>query len=196
MNKKEILKEIFEFEGISERIGLCPKITEEQLLECLSKDRYDINAELGIANATVSKYIKVLFPDRKTGNTKLDNWLLKKYQYKQCKHCTYVKPEEYFSKNASRADGLNSNCKVCQTDTTRDYQREYQKRRKALKIDRVPEWADLEQIKEIYKNCPKDHHVDHIVPLQGKLVSGLHVENNLQYLSAAENLQKGNKFEV
>jgi 5-methylcytosine-specific restriction endonuclease McrA len=53
----------------------------------------------------------------------------------------------------------------------------------------------LDKIREIYLNCPKGHHVDHIIPLQGKLVSGLHVENNLQYLTSTENHIKNNKFQ-
>lgn len=66
---------------------------------------------------------------------------------------------------------------------------------KKLKIKRAtPPWANLEAIKEFYANCPKGYHVDHIHPLQGELISGLHVENNLQYLTAEENLRKGNSF--
>ena len=67
--------------------------------------------------------------------------------------------------------------------------------KKKLKIKRAtPPWANLEAIKEFYANCPKGYHVDHIHPLQGELISGLHVENNLQYLTAEENLRKGNSF--
>ncbi len=66
--------------------------------------------------------------------------------------------------------------------------------RRALKLNATPPWADLEKIKEIYLTCPEGYHVDHIVPLQGNNVCGLHVEYNLQHLPALENIQKSNKF--
>lgn len=69
-------------------------------------------------------------------------------------------------------------------------------KRRAAKLKATPKWVNLEKIKEIYLNCPKGYHVDHIIPLQGKLICGLHVHNNLQYLTKSENTSKGNRFEI
>lgn len=72
----------------------------------------------------------------------------------------------------------------------------YSAKYRAAKLQRSPKWADLKAIQKFYENCPEGYHVDHIIPLQGKLVSGLHVLDNLQYLLAPQNMSKGNKFEV
>lgn len=73
--------------------------------------------------------------------------------------------------------------------------------RKAAKLQRTPAWADTDEIQKFYdeaRRISKEtgllHHVDHIVPLQGKNVSGLHVQNNLQVLGAKDNMLKGNRF--
>lgn len=61
---------------------------------------------------------------------------------------------------------------------------------------RTPSWACVEKMNEIYKQARAlGMEVDHIIPLQGKTVSGLHVENNLQLLTKKENRKKSNKYE-
>ena len=60
-----------------------------------------------------------------------------------------------------------------------------------LKRNQIPPNADLEAIKQIYINCPKGHHVDHIKPISK---GGLHHQDNLQYLTVFENCSKNNKY--
>jgi hypothetical protein len=69
------------------------------------------------------------------------------------------------------------------------------------KANRVPLWADKEKIKELYKKAVLKSietgiqwHVDHIVPLRGKLVSGLHVPENLRVIPGIENVKKANRY--
>jgi hypothetical protein len=61
---------------------------------------------------------------------------------------------------------------------------------------RIPKWANMKVIEQIYANRPKGYHVDHVIPLFGKFVSGLHVETNMQYLPEMENFKKNNKFSI
>ena len=68
-------------------------------------------------------------------------------------------------------------------------------RRRAAKLQRTCTWADLEAIKLIYATALPGEHVDHIVPLQGELVSGLHVDYNLQHLQGSDNCSKSNTFD-
>lgn len=67
-------------------------------------------------------------------------------------------------------------------------------KRRAIKLNATPKWVNIEDIKKIYQNCPNGYQVDHIIPLQGKNVCGLHVPWNLQYLTITENLKKSNKI--
>lgn len=74
--------------------------------------------------------------------------------------------------------------------------RAYAAARRATLIRRTPPWVDLSAVAVIYRQCPIGMEVDHIVPLRGRRVSGLHVPWNLQYLPASENAKKGNRFDV
>ena len=70
---------------------------------------------------------------------------------------------------------------------------------RAKKLNATPSWANKKKIAEVYdfaqefRECGFDVHVDHIVPLRGKQVSGLHVEQNLRVCLASVNLRKYNK---
>lgn len=75
--------------------------------------------------------------------------------------------------------------------------------RYVTKKSAIPPWADLDAIAAVYREAARlqeldgvPRHVDHIVPLRGKNVCGLHVETNLRILTASENLAKGSTFEV
>lgn len=76
-------------------------------------------------------------------------------------------------------------------------------KRRATKLQATPNWLtseELQQIVEFYKEAQvlklatgEGYHVDHIVPLQGKNVCGLHVPWNLQIIEASKNRKKSNK---
>ena len=82
--------------------------------------------------------------------------------------------------------------KINKSKNKKYYLAKYAKYR-ASKIQATLRGLD-KQIISIYKNCPKGYEVDHIIPLKGKNVCGLHVPWNLQYLTRYENRSKGNKI--
>lgn len=77
-----------------------------------------------------------------------------------------------------------------------------QARRRAAVLQRTPAWADQDlmssiyELARIYRDAGLDVEVDHVIPLQGKLVSGLHVQDNLQIIQSLVNKSKCNHFAV
>lgn len=162
----------------------------------------------------IRRNLRKVFPG-KISTESWDNYLLSLINTRKCSCCKEVKGTSLFYKNI---DTKSSRCKDCCDKTTvtnrpkyidgnrlrskkhylnnkHDYILKASKRRRLL-YTAMPLWADLGKLKEIYKNCPEGYHVDHVIPLQGDLVCGLHVETNLQYLTVSENLKKSNKFTV
>ena len=76
---------------------------------------------------------------------------------------------------------------------------------RANKRNRIPDWLSAnqkEQIKKTYsiaawltKNTGVIYEVDHVVPLHGESVSGLHVPWNLQVITKKDNRKKSNKWQ-
>lgn len=80
-----------------------------------------------------------------------------------------------------------------------------QSKRRAAEIQRTPAWLNVGhwfEMECVYtyaaalNSVGLHYHVDHIIPLQGGAVSGLHVPENLQVITAKENMKKGNKYYV
>jgi len=135
---------------------------------------------------------------------------------KNCTKCDITKPPLDFYKDKRTSSGLSSWCKSCNKTHHKSTQRhqewlknpenklKYRSYNQGRWNANNARWraacasrsfADYtKDILEIYKNCPKGFHVDHIVPLKGKTVSGLHVPWNLQYLPAIDNIKKSNKI--
>ena len=68
----------------------------------------------------------------------------------------------------------------------------------------TPKWVDWEKIRalELQRDRLNEvaadgelFHLDHVIPLQGAVVCGLHVHTNLQVIPMTENLKKGNQFD-
>lgn len=67
----------------------------------------------------------------------------------------------------------------------------------------TPSWADRSAIASMYRKARSitkqtgiRHEVDHVIPLRGKSVSGLHVHSNMQVIPATENRRKLNSFSI
>lgn len=115
---------------------------------------------------------------------------------------------EYYAANIEVARAMRALWRAVNKEYARTYGKKYRrenpgkelaKARKYVlsKISRTPKWLTKEEIKEmtrIYETCPEGYEVDHIVPLQGKNVSGLHVPWNLQHLTIEANRKKSNKY--
>lgn len=72
----------------------------------------------------------------------------------------------------------------------------YVNKRRAATLRAIPLWANLDAIAAVYERARQmgmEVHVDHIVPLLGKSVCGLHCEVNLEVVPASVNLRKNNR---
>lgn len=82
------------------------------------------------------------------------------------------------------------------TPKGREFKKHHRLLYKARLVTQCPPWADRKAIAEVYRKASKlGLEVDHVVPLKGISVCGLHVENNLQIITAEENSAKRNHFD-
>lgn len=198
--------------------GSSPDISYGELIDRLLNDKgtkagKETFPEIG--EQTFNRIMRKVFPEvRLNGGTQ--TWyfyLLAFIEHKNCGNCNTIKPFTSFHKDVTNSSlGLASMCKECraieqqgnykkyydkhQESYAKNYGkiRERQNRHKGERSLRIPAWSQKELIEQFYNNCPDGYHVDHIIPLKGDTVSGLHVIENLQYLTITDNLKKSNKY--
>lgn len=175
-------------------------ITLDNFLDAISKPTYNLATELKCSATTSTNISRAAFPN-KPKNVKINTYLLRENNLGYCAMCNSIKEENEFYKNNTKSSGLGQ-CKSCMSDYQREYYPENSEKwincshkgREAIKRA-TPKWAELEKIKLFYKNRIDGQHIDHIIPLRGENVCGLHVLANLRYMTAVDNMSKSNKFD-
>lgn len=143
---------------------------------------------------------------------------------KVCKTCKEEKPLSAYYADKTGRQGVRARCKSCErpahiarnrtapkqdrSEYFREHKRKWREANRgkarahvaayrARKLQATPPWADMEAIKDVYLEAAyHGMQVDHIIPLKGEKVSGLHVWENLQLLSARENQRKNNRYNL
>jgi len=179
--------------AISKKTGLLYEnwITPERFKQEKNRAK-DYQVEYRKANPDYhAKYYKENLEKAKDYQAKYYEENLEKVKEYQAKYYeeNLEKVKEYRAKYAKNNSGKVNACAM---------------RRHAAKLQRTPPWLtkkDFADIAKIYELCAErtrvtgvPHAVDHVIPLRGRNVSGLHIAANLQIITASENCRKHNKF--
>lgn len=142
---------------------------------------------------------------------------LRKEWYERNKELTKQRAKEWAAKNPEKAAAKKAKWRQENRDKHNAINREWNKnnkpkkaalqsKRRAALLQRTPTWLtedDLWIIEEAYvlaalrtKMLGFPWHVDHIIPLQGKHVSGLHVPTNIQVIPGSDNVRKHNSYQI
>lgn len=197
---------------IESNIAYLPKrsdaIKKDELLAALTQ--FEELPALYLKRNTVSfnVLLKKIFQLSKSSSISYQNYLLYLYTHKQCNKCSCILPHNKFFVDNQRWDKLTYYCKACSKEyskTNIDNVRLTKKKYKNSILDNTPIWLTetmLFDINLLYKEAQRltratgeQYDVDHIVPLKGTDVCGLHVPWNLQVLSHKDNMKKSNKYE-
>lgn len=165
-----------------------PTLGSRVCLDCSPRKCEKCNAQLTRHKSTYCKTCKPLHIIEKS---KL--WYTKNKAEKQA----YDKIRQVTHKNSFKLAS-----KKCRENNPAKRKADFIKR-KLLIAERTPSWANFKYMNIFYKIAKEEQlrtqrkvHVDHIVPINSKIVCGLHCEFNLQILFAEDNIRKSNHYSL
>ena len=113
-------------------------------------------------------------------------------------NCEYS--QQYRLNNKDKVSAYNKQYR--EDNKSRIYARNRARKHKML-MTQMPIWANKSDMDVVYEQARRKsqiegilYHVDHIIPLNNNLVSGLHIYTNLQVIPAKENIKKSNTFTI
>ncbi len=181
------------------------------ILETINKIAEFYEIDRTVIRRRLKEYLPCYSKLNCIGNRTLRLSLLEQVNSAYCNKCSRVKELTEFHKSNANTNGIRYVCAECD-NSNRDlnYHRQYNKihyennkayyyNKKQIRRTRLTLASTRfgqEGLNEFYLNRPPGMHIDHIIPVNHPLVSGLHNIFNLQYLSPEQNLRKSNKFEV
>ena len=195
---------------------VCPRCKETKLRECFNKNRSakdgldtycnpcrkairdpEYHANYYRANKEKSAEYQKAWTEK--NKEKVEAQRKERYQ-KNREHLLQQKKEYYQKNKESILEYKSTYQKV-----NRHKKNATEAKRHSAKLQRTPPWlsedqeAEIESFywlsKDLSRVTGEKYNVDHIVPLQGENVCGLHVPWNLQVLPSDVNISKGNKFD-
>ena len=117
-----------------------------------------------------------------------------------CKPCASAKTKAWYAGNKDKVLAQQAAWRDANRDQWNSRMAVAGKKRYCAKLQRVPCWYDQARVQEIYdfaaefRQAGFEVDVDHIMPLQGEAVSGLHWHGNLRVCLATANRSKKNQI--
>lgn len=118
----------------------------------------------------------------------------------KCKACSTATTKAWYAENKDRAYAAQKEWRAANRSQWNGWMAAANHKRYCAKMQRVPGWYDQAKAREVYELAAEFREagfkvdVDHIIPLQGEIASGLHWHGNLRVCLAGHNRSKRNEM--
>ena len=176
---------------------ICTKCKEDKVIDDFSFDKRSCDGRQSSCKSCGNLQAR----EYRKNNKQLVNSTVKAYRAKN-REITRAYAKKHYQANNEFLKQKSRDWRANNKGVHNFYNATYRTR----KLQRTPSWLtedDYSIMRAYYRVAQKltevtgeTYHVDHIIPLQGELISGLHCPRNLQVLKGSDNNSKGNRFDI